>query len=615
MQAETETDGAPGRDGGQPGFQEPARPLSPGQPSVISGLAATAQTRRRELRTRLVIAVIGAAILWLVGNPAYAFCWLVSVIVSQIVDSRVWIPYRDAARRAPLTRGEWIALCASSAQASLIYSGFPVMMWYLWGAPGQIFAALWLCGALLHVTLHMHHERRTFFAAITPHALYFLGLPAISLVTGAEPGRWGAAAILLATVLYLAHLAVAFRQHRAVSQILRSEREYALARQAAAEEASRSKSTFLATMSHEIRTPMNGVLGMAEALENSGLTPEQAHKLRIIRESGDLLLAILNDILDFSKIEANRIEFETAPFRFADIARKVESLHSLKAREKGLDFSVDIAGSCEKPRLGDPHRIVQILHNLVSNAVKFTHRGGVFIRINAGEADRCVIEVADTGIGMTPEQAGRIFDPFAQADTTTARRFGGTGLGLSIAEGLARSMGGSINVVSELGHGSRFIVVLPLPLAEETAEPNETAGQTGARPQGRPARILAAEDNAVNRAVLHALLAPMGHRIDFAEDGEGALDAFSREVYDVVLMDISMPGMDGVEAMRRLRAIEDKRGDGARAPVIAVSAHAMRQQIEDYLAAGFDGYVTKPVTAAKLGSEIDRVLTKRRTAA
>ncbi len=354
---------------------------------------------------------------------------------------------------------------------------------------------------------------------------------------------------------------------------------------------------------------------MAEALENDGLSIEQARKLKVIRESGDHLLSILNDILDFSKIEANRIDFEKAPFRLSDIARKVESLHSLKAREKGLEFSVS-ALEPDLSRLGDAHRIVQILHNLVGNAVKFTSRGGVYVKIDAGAdgADLCVIEVADTGIGMTPEQTAKIFDPFAQADTTTARRYGGTGLGLSIAEGLARSMGGSIRVVSELGRGSQFIVALPLPPAPESAAPGQTPGAPKPERAARPARILAAEDNGVNRAVLHALLAPMGHRVDFAEDGPGAIDAFRREMYDVVLMDISMPEMDGVEAMNRLRAIEAERG-GARTPVIAVSAHAMRQQIEEYLAAGFDGYVTKPVTTEKLNAEINRVLTKSETRA
>lgn len=588
-------------------------PADAGRASVLSGLAATAQTRRRELKTRLVIAVFGALVLWAALGPVYALIWLSLVFISQIVDLRVWAPFRDETRRSPPTRREWIALCGSAAQTTIVYSSFPAIVWLLWGAQGKIFATLWLCGALLHVTLHMHHERRTFLAAIIPHTVYFLGLPLSSLISGAEPGRGASSMILLAALMYVGHLAVAFRQHRAVSQILRREREHALERQAHAEDANRAKSSFLAAMSHEIRTPMNGVIGMAEALEKSDLNPDQAHKLRIIRESGDLLLSILNDILDFSKVEAGRVEVEHAPLNLADIARQIESLHAFRAREKGLDFTVTVRDAQNALRVGDAHRIIQIMHNLVGNAVKFTHRGGVFVKIETGVdgADLCAFEIADTGIGMTPEQTAKIFDPFAQADSTTTRKYGGTGLGLSIADGLARSMNGAIRVTSQLGHGSRFVFTLPLPAAPA---PASTAHVPPAAATAlRPAKILAAEDNAVNRAVLHALLGPMGHLIDFAADGESALDAYSREIYDVVLMDISMPGMDGLETLERLRAIEATQAR-SRAPVVAVSAHAMREQVERYLAAGFDGYVTKPVTADKLSAEIGRVLTSSKAA-
>ena len=574
--------------------------------SVLSGLVATATTRRRELGTRLVIAAIGAAMLLGGAGPTLSVAWFATVVASQLLDASIWSRFLDARRTQEPTRSEWALLSASSAQATIVYSSFPALMWFLWGDQGQIFAVVWLCGALLHVTLHMHHETRTFLAAIIPHALYFFGLPLHAVLTGAPPGRWGGAAILLAAALYVAHLAVAFRQHRVISDAMRREREHALGRQAAAEEASRAKSTFLATMSHEIRTPMNGVLGMAEALEKTPLSPEQATKLRIIRESGDLLLSVLNDILDFSKIEANRIEVESAPFRLAEIARKVENLHAFKAREKGLAFSVVASEPADLWRMGDAHRLVQVLHNLVGNAVKFTHQGGVSVRFESpASGSICVIEVADTGIGMSKEQAARIFDPFSQADTATSRRFGGTGLGLSIAQGLARSMGGEISVDSEPGAGSRFTLTLPLPVTDAPVSDARPPAESAGAPRGL--RILAAEDNAVNRAVLEALLAPSGHFVTFAEDGEAAISAFARSAFDVVLMDISMPGLSGVETMRRLRMAEAARGS-ARAAILAVSAHALREDVEAYLATGFDGYVTKPVTAAKLDQEIARAL-------
>ncbi|MEX0644272.1 MAG: histidine kinase dimerization/phospho-acceptor domain-containing protein, partial [Parvularculaceae bacterium] len=373
--------------------------------SALSGLVATAVTRRRELKTRLIVAVIGAAILWFVASPVYAAVWFGLVLVSQIVDLIVWRPFRDASRGTAPSRREWLLLMSTCVLTTVIYSGFPVMMWFLWSGAGKVFAMIWLCGALLHVTMHMHHEPRTFFSAIITHAVYFFALPLHALATGGDPGRWGAGAILLAAVLYAAHLAVAFRQYRATSDGMRSAHERALERQAAAEVANRAKSSFLANMSHEIRTPMNGVLGMAAALEAADLTPEEAQKLKIIRESGDLLMSILNDILDFSKIEANRIELENTPFRLSEVARKVESLHSLKAREKGLDFSVECAPGIEAARLGDSHRIVQVLHNLVGNAIKFTTRGRIWVRIRPAlespAPDEIAIEVSDTGIGMS----------------------------------------------------------------------------------------------------------------------------------------------------------------------------------------------------------------------
>ncbi|MBI1365737.1 MAG: response regulator [Alphaproteobacteria bacterium] len=583
--------------------------------SSLSGLIATAVTRRRELPTRLAIALLAVIALDIAAGPAVAAAWFALILVSQYVDWLAWAAYADEKRIRPPGRFGWAILIADHVQVTGLYSLFPALMWFLYGTPGKIFAMLWLSGALLHVTLHLHHERRTFIAAAAPHALYFFGLPAWALATDSSPGRVGAALILLAAIVYAAHLYIAFKRYYHASAEMRAAREQALERQAAAEEANRAKSAFLANMSHEIRTPMNGVLGMAAALDRDDLTPEQAQKLKIIRESGDLLLTVLNDILDFSKIEANRIEIEKAPFLLGEVARKVESLHALKAREKNIDFSIECE-SCETPRLGDAHRILQVLHNLVGNAIKFTARGDVRVRIRADAAsDQVVIKVSDTGIGMTREQTERIFEPFSQADTTTSRRFGGTGLGLSIARGLIDAMGGAISVSSEPGRGSTFTARLPLPLAPSSAAAAEPAG--AAQPASSPLRalrVLAAEDNTVNRAVLQSLIGPACRELAFAEDGAETLARFKKERFDVILMDISMPGMDGVEAMEAIRKIERARAKGEHVPIIAVSAHAMRQQIDHYLAMGFDGYVTKPVSAERLTAEIARVVGARRAA-
>ncbi|MAW80664.1 MAG: hypothetical protein CMI63_10535 [Parvularcula sp.] len=585
--------------------------------SVLSGLIATAQNRRREFKTRIVIAIIGSVLLWGAISHVLSAAWFLAVVISQIVDLYAWRPFTDSARTRPPSKNEWFALCGSAAQATMIYSLFPVLLWLMWGTPGKLFAMLWLAGSLLHVAIHMHHEKRTFIAAIAPHAFYFFVLPLFALATGAEPGRAGACAILLAEVMYISHLAVALRAYQASSASMRLESERAHERQTQAEQANQAKSSFLANMSHEIRTPMNGILGMVAALEDSKLTGAQQEKLKIVRDCGDLLMMVLNDLLDFSKIEANKIEIEKSPFTFADIAAKVKNLHGLKAEQKKLDFRVECEGDAEAVRIGDGHRILQVLHNLVSNAIKFTESGAVLVRIKtpASDYDMAVIEVKDSGIGMSEDQVERIFDPFTQADVATTRKYGGTGLGLSIAKGLTTAMGGDISVRSTLGAGSIFTMSFPAPLAEKigAAEVGDAPGAELA--QQKSLRILAGEDNAVNQAVLKAFLDQRGHRTHLANDGLDVVAAFKREKFDLVLMDISMPRLDGPEAMRQIRFLERELVAGKPTPIIAISAHAMRQQIDEFLEMGFDGYVTKPIRAEYLHAEIDRVMAPPEAAA
>ncbi|NOX95365.1 MAG: response regulator [Alphaproteobacteria bacterium] len=582
--------------------------------STLSGLIATAITRHHQLKTRYIIACVGAILFGFAGFTIAAISWLVAVALSQWIDAYAWAPFRDEARIDPPTRTEWVIICTSSVQGALIYSLFPALLWFLWQTPGKIFAVIWLCGSLLHVILHMHHDRRIFLSAAIPHTVYFLGLPFYALVTGADPGRVGAIAVLTAGLLYLGHLAAAFKEYTASSAEMRRSREIAQERQAAAEHANNAKSAFLANISHEIRTPMNGILGMAAALENSELTSEQADKLKTIRQSGDLLLTVLNDVLDFSKIEANHIEFEKTPFNLCELAKLVESLHRPEAENKGLTFSATCTGDCDTRRVGDMHRLGQVLNNLISNAIKFTPEGSVSVRIRAQKGDDQVpvlIEVADSGIGLSSEQAARIFDPFTQADVTTTREYGGTGLGLSIAKRLIEAMGGTIGVRSTIGEGSIFMVELPLRLEEagaHTATDDNASLSAQSQSMRSELKILAAEDNAVNQAVLKAFLAENQHQVQFVEDGLQAVDAFMREKFDIILMDISMPVMDGSEAMRQIRFIERERGENSITPIIAVSAHAMQQQIEGYLSVGFDGYVTKPVNAKQLNEEITRVM-------
>ncbi|MGO4853201.1 ATP-binding protein [Phaeovulum sp. W22_SRMD_FR3] len=363
---------------------------------------------------------------------------------------------------------------------------------------------------------------------------------------------------------------------------------------AAAEEANCAKSKFLATMSHEIRTPLNGILGMAQALEQQLHDPATARMAATIRDSGESLLSILNDILDLSKIEAGKLVLESAPFAPMDVVARIEALHRLKAEEQGLTLQVVAQGPLETMRIGDALRVSQILHNLISNAIKFTDTGGVTLSLRDLPDGRLHLEVKDTGIGMTPEQLERLFDEFEQADGSVTRRFGGTGLGMSIVRRLAHMMGGMIGVDSEPGRGTTVSVTLALPVATVAVQPTRPRRQALPAADLTGMRVLAADDNATNRMVLKALLQPTGAELTLVSNGADAVTAWAEAGCDLVLLDISMPGMDGPTT---LDAIRRKAADlGRPAPLaLAFTANVMADQIQTYLAAGFVGCIAKPL--------------------
>jgi len=370
----------------------------------------------------------------------------------------------------------------------------------------------------------------------------------------------------------------------------------------AAKAASEAKASFLANMSHEIRTPMNGILGVMHLLSNEPLTPDGKSLLREAAACGQMLAALLNDVLDFSKIEAGMLELRPEPLNPGHLIEGVASLIRPQAEEKGLRLTVDRAEAAGWVS-ADPVRLRQILFNLVGNAVKFTLEGEITVKARTFEGpdgQRLRLEVTDTGVGISDEAQTGLFQRFSQGDASTTRRFGGTGLGLAITQRLAEMMGGEAGVTSALGKGSTFWIEIDAPAADagNISQVTEAGLLNGLS-------ILVVEDNRTNRMIATKMLENLGASVQIAEDGEQGVEAAAHGAFDLILMDIQMPGIDGVEATRRIRALPAPIRD---LPIIALTANVMAHQRQDYLNAGMNGVVGKPISPRSLLTEIARVM-------
>ena len=376
-----------------------------------------------------------------------------------------------------------------------------------------------------------------------------------------------------------------------------------------ADAANRAKSKFLATISHEIRTPLNGILGMAQAMGADPLPEVQTTRLAVIRQSGEALLAILNDVLDLSKIEAGRLELESVEFDLNDLVSAAWLSYSAAAEAKGLTLTLDVAPDAEGVYRGDPTRLRQVLYNFLSNALKFTERGGIAISVARAAGGLVTVAVSDTGQGLTADQVTQLFERFTQADVSRARTHGGTGLGLAICRELAALMGGEVRATSVPGEGSVFSAAIPLERIGAARAPGFESIAAPARDAfvGPAIRVLAAEDNPINQLVLKTLLHQAGIDPTVVKNGVEALVAWRAQDWDLILMDVQMPVMDGPTAARAIREAEIRTGR-ARTPIVALTANVMTHQVAEYLGAGMDDCVAKPIEAAQLYAAITRAL-------
>jgi PAS domain S-box-containing protein len=392
-----------------------------------------------------------------------------------------------------------------------------------------------------------------------------------------------------------------------------NEMELVKARQAA-EAASKAKGEFLANMSHEIRTPLNGVIGMLELASDTNPTPEQREFLEMAQSAASSLLAVINDILDFSKVEAGMLELERTEFDLSETVAQAVGIMRITALKKELGLGFELASDVPRFLLGDPIRLKQVLLNLIGNAVKFTQHGQVKVRVQVegiqhGKAE-LKFSVTDSGIGIPLEKQKVIFEAFSQADASTTRKFGGTGLGLTICSRIVQVMGGNIWVESEMGKGSTFHFTAVLETTNSASlKPAESVLIDQASAPSCELKILLAEDNLINQKLAVRLLEKLGHQVVLAETGVEALAKLKEQLFDLVLMDVQMPEMDGFTATAAIRVQEE--GSNIRMPIVAMTAHAMKGDRERCLEAGMDDYVTKPISATAVRAAIERVLKSR----
>jgi signal transduction histidine kinase/CheY-like chemotaxis protein len=570
------------------------------------GAGEAAQALRAILQTQylryLIIASWAVGLLAVVG-PVLALVWFAGTLTAGALRGAV--EKRISER---VGSGWGLVFPAVATATTAAWATAPLLAWFSGHPFGQSLAMTLLVGGYVLVFSQLRSSPKQAMVISSPYgvaASIILGslwgtplfLPFLAVIPFTAAGLF----VLVMMTMLREERIRAFQEHQAhLIEELEAARDRANA-------ASEAKSSFLGVISHELRTPMNGVLGAAQLLSATRLEPTQREYLSIIRNSGDNLLSLLNDILDMTKIEAGKMTFEVVDVSIEDLHKRVTGPFQAQAEAKGLTFSAGFEGDVPAVVRGDPLRVCQVIHNLLSNAVKFTDKGEVAYVVRGtrlGE-DRVRFDfaVTDSGAGISPDDLARLFQPFTQVDASSTRRFGGTGLGLTISRRMANIMDGDISVTSTLGQGSTFTFTVE-------ADVVEWSRQTAAEPilaeveDGRALSVLVVEDHPVNRMILEAWMGSAGHASATAENGQVAIEAAGEQRFDLIIMDVNMPVMDGLTATRAIRAGDGPNND---TPIVVLSASARSEDHAAGLDAGADAYLNKPIDFAALAKVMNRV--------
>jgi len=560
----------------------------------LENYRALADGGRLQLWLRLAIGLyIAMGAYWLKPSLVPAI-WFVIMVLSQF-GSVLFMQRYICAANAKLTPKLAAACTVVMASASVAYTWIAAYLWFC-GAAAQVFAITIILGSLLHITLFRNSARPVFFASAGCQCLLLFGLPIISALTVGGVGVAGCVIIVLAGALYLFHLAAAVGQSNRLTTSLKA--------------ANRSKSAFLATLSHEIRTPLNAVTSAAHLLDRTDLTAEQREHVSILLTGSEILLSLINDVLDMSKIEAGKLEAEFQDVELRTLVVKLVALWTPRAKERGLSLECEFDDQLPQAIRTDPLRLNQILFNLLSNAVKFTAEGGVRIVVRQFEGPQGQLwarfQVIDSGPGMSQEVQGRLFRSFEQADASVAQRYGGTGLGLAISLRLAELLGGRLGLISAPGEGATFSVEIPLIAAAGEAQTESLCPPEETETEMRSISVLLAEDHPVNRRLVALFLEPTGWSLTMVENGAEAVEAAAARPFDVILLDMQMPVMSGLDAAQAIKA---GGGVNAATPIAALTANAFEDQRQQWRRVGAAAFLTKPLNPTLLVETIQDLAT------